>query len=900
LNRAVSLVLLLALAGAGVRGAPSLGPAPALAAPLCTTSGPTASSYTIEVCLTAPAGGATLAGDVRVAASVATASGTPPAVRYLTFYFSKATSSTRAYLLRDFAAPWGLTLPSSRFADGAYKLEVQATLADGFKSALPLAAATVANGTAPPPNRGTFAPRGAAGSPLVVAAVGDGAGGLPNAAAVGSLVAGWNPNLFLYLGDVYDTGNYTEYHNYYAPTLGRLMGITNPTMGNHETGSKLKGYYDYWDMAPTTHFYRVDAGGWRLISLDSTTQYNCAGGTLPCTASAGHDAQLAWLDGVLGSAPPCTAVFFHHAVYSIGPEGGAPWMGDVWSLLAQHGVDLTLLAHNHDYERWRPLDGAGNPAPGGVTQFVVGTGGHTMAGFARADARVAAKVAKTAGALRLELNAGGAAYQFVSTRGAVLDSGAVPCSGAPADTAPPTAPANLTAAAASPTEVDLTWTRSTDDTGVAAYDVYRDGALLGSAAGGVTTYADRTAVPGTSYAYLVRARDPAGNASKPSNTATVATPRAALFADDFEGGTMGRWTTVGGLVAQQAVVYAGAYAARGTSTGAATYAKKTLSAAQTDLSYHLRFRLASRGGASTVTLLRFRTAGDASVLGLYVNGSNRLAYRNDVGAVSRTSTTTVTLGAWHEVEVRVRVNGTASQTEVWYDGVRIPALSRTENLGTAAIGRVQLGEGGTGKTYDVAFDDVVVDRNCISACGASTAGAASGEVPATVEESPPTETATPPAATATPTEPPVPTATTTPPATETPVPSTETPPPSETPVPATTATETPPAPTETPAAIATAARAAPAALRLRPRSGRADTPVEVTGSGFAPGSTVAIAWNDPDAVGAVLATATAGPDGRFAATILVPSTAGVGRHRVVARGADGAVAEHPFRVTASA
>jgi len=52
---------------------------------------------------------------------------------------------------------------------------------------------------------------------------------------------------------------------------------------------------------------------------------------------------------------------------------------------------------------------------------------------------------------------------------------------------------------------------------------------------------------------------------------------------------------------------------------------------------------------------------------------------------------------------------------VWLDGVRINDLSRTEGLGGTAIGRIQLGDNSTGRTYDVAFDNVVVDINPINA-----------------------------------------------------------------------------------------------------------------------------------------------------------------------------------------
>jgi hypothetical protein len=43
--------------------------------------------------------------------------------------------------------------------------------------------------------------------------------------------------------------------------------------------------------------------------------------------------------------------------------------------------------------------------------------------------------------------------------------------------------------------------------------------------------------------------------------------------------------------------------------------------------------------------------------------------------------------------------------EVWLDGVRVDALSSVTNLGTAGVGRLQLGEVQSGRTYQVVFDD---------------------------------------------------------------------------------------------------------------------------------------------------------------------------------------------------
>jgi hypothetical protein len=60
------------------------------------------------------------------------------------------------------------------------------------------------------------------------------------------------------------------------------------------------------------------------------------------------------------------------------------------------------------------------------------------------------------------------------------------------------------------------------------------------------------------------------------------------------------------------------------------------------------------------------------------------------------------------VQVHARV-GSSGLTEVWLDGVRLADLSRSQALGSAPIGRVQLGNNQTGRTYDVAFDDIVID-----------------------------------------------------------------------------------------------------------------------------------------------------------------------------------------------
>ena len=93
------------------------------------------------------------------------------------------------------------------------------------------------------------------------------------------------------------------------------------------------------------------------------------------------------------------------------------------------------------------------------------------------------------------------------------------------DTTPPTAPSNLDALAGLGTAT-LSWTASTDDTGVAAYNVHR-----ATAPGIVPTAGNRIArtsaigfvdtLPGGSYYYVVTAEDANGNLSAPSNETGV-------------------------------------------------------------------------------------------------------------------------------------------------------------------------------------------------------------------------------------------------------------------------------------------------------------------------------------------------------------------------------------------
>ena len=89
------------------------------------------------------------------------------------------------------------------------------------------------------------------------------------------------------------------------------------------------------------------------------------------------------------------------------------------------------------------------------------------------------------------------------------------------DTQAPTAPTGVTATGVTSSEIDVTWTPSTDDVGVAGYRVFRNGTQVGTST--YPSFQDIGLSASTSYTYTVRAFDGAGNTSPPSAAATGTT-----------------------------------------------------------------------------------------------------------------------------------------------------------------------------------------------------------------------------------------------------------------------------------------------------------------------------------------------------------------------------------------
>lgn len=96
-----------------------------------------------------------------------------------------------------------------------------------------------------------------------------------------------------------------------------------------------------------------------------------------------------------------------------------------------------------------------------------------------------------------------------------------------ADTQPPTVPGNARVSDLLCGSVTFAWDASTDNVGVAFYDVYHDGQLMTSVSG-TTLSTSLTVVGGVTWGLYVNARDGAGNVSQASSTVSISPPQCAV------------------------------------------------------------------------------------------------------------------------------------------------------------------------------------------------------------------------------------------------------------------------------------------------------------------------------------------------------------------------------------
>ena len=247
-------------------------------------------------------------------------------------------------------------------------------------------------------------------------------------AATAALATTLNPDAVLALGDLqYEGASITELRTYFDTTWGKLKNRLYPIRGNHEyiTGGAA-GYIEYFGaMSPS--YWVTNAGGWRIIGVDSWCQGQIYAG---CSATS---VQTTWLAAELARARTdgkCAAVLMHHPFVSSGRYATAT-VESLWKTSVVGGADLVMTGHDHHYERFAPLNESGAPATNGApgTPLIIsGLGGAP--GYPIGTPVEGSKFASNSnhGVLSLTLTPSTYTWAFISaTDNATIDSGTAPC-----------------------------------------------------------------------------------------------------------------------------------------------------------------------------------------------------------------------------------------------------------------------------------------------------------------------------------------------------------------------------------------------------------------------------------------------------------------------------------------
>ena len=453
----------------------------------------------------------------------------------------------------DTTDPYSLAWDSRAVANGAHSLVATARDAAGHATQSSAVSVSVANAS-----DGSF----------TFAAAGDLGANQRTAASLAALDTS-GASFYMALGDLDYNQTATDsawcdYVHARLPTLGPTFPF-ELVSGNHEEQGALDGYilnftaclpdwmasnvgsgsvygaeytFDYPQSAPLMRVIMIAPG----LTIENTT-YDYVPG------SPHYDWLKSEIEGARSAGIPWVAVGMHYPCYSAGRYGCG--LGSaLWSLLVQEKVDLVLNGHDHNYQRSKQfaLDPATCPsipssgyAPGcvvddgvdgvypkgaGAVNVIAGSFGQRLYRVSLTDPEApnfSRMDGSTNGFMQYAVTASRIDARFVNTTGGFTDAFSIVVGATPAaDRSPPTAPTNLSAVVESDTHVDLTWSASTDDVGVARYGVFRDGVLLGTTT--TTSYSDTTAMRGLTYAYIVRAYDAANNQSDPSASVRVVMP----------------------------------------------------------------------------------------------------------------------------------------------------------------------------------------------------------------------------------------------------------------------------------------------------------------------------------------------------------------------------------------
>lgn len=211
--------------------------------------------------------------------------------------------------------------------------------------------------------------------PLRVVALGD-MGVSERAAATVAAIEDLAPDLVLHMGDIsYAEGRQQEWIEWFRmvePVAAKTPWVT--ALGNHETYTgaspwtllappsplEIGFYTQRFGLPGNEIWYSFDWAGVHFVALDTFSQESIA------------QEQVAWLEkNLAASNAKWKIAFLHEPAWSSNEHGSSERVQDAFgATLEKHGVQLVLAAHDHGYERTRPIRG--------VTYVVSGGGGESL------------------------------------------------------------------------------------------------------------------------------------------------------------------------------------------------------------------------------------------------------------------------------------------------------------------------------------------------------------------------------------------------------------------------------------------------------------------------------------------------------------------------------------------
>ena len=246
------------------------------------------------------------------------------------------------------------------------------------------------------------------------------------------------PGTVFTTGDnIWADGSLADYQNCYNASWGRHKSRTRPAAGDLDYQTiGAAGYYQYFGAAAGDSgkgYYSYTLGEWHIVVLNSEVSMTA---TSP---------QVTWLKADLAANPAqCTLAYWDLPRFSSRGTAVRAAVKPLWDALYAGGAEIIINSHYRVYERFAPQNPAGALDTAlGIREFIVGTGGQVTQSFGSIVPNSEARISDVYGVLKLSLDAGAYAWEFVPVAGqSANESGSGTCHrrpGEPAQNQPPTA-----------------------------------------------------------------------------------------------------------------------------------------------------------------------------------------------------------------------------------------------------------------------------------------------------------------------------------------------------------------------------------------------------------------------------------------------------------------------------